>query len=147
MGLREGSAGVAKAEAAGLRVMDPAEAARWADVVMVLTPDEGQGDLYRDKLGPNMKPGAALAFVHLQPGALVSSGDPADVFDGVCAVFERAERLGMPAVVNLSLGANSGSHDGNTLYDCALDALLAKPGRAIAAAAALCSATRAMVRP
>ena len=62
--LRPGSAGVAKAEAAGLRVMTPAEAARWADVVMVLTPDEGQGDLYRADLGPNMKQGAALAFAH-----------------------------------------------------------------------------------
>jgi ketol-acid reductoisomerase len=59
-----GSAGVAKAETAGLKVMDPADCAKWADVVMVLTPDEGQGDLYRDKLGPNMKPGAALAFAH-----------------------------------------------------------------------------------
>ena len=64
VGLRPGSAGVAKAEAAGLKVMDPADAAKWADVVMVLTPDEGQGDLYREKLGPNMKPGAALAFAH-----------------------------------------------------------------------------------
>ena len=64
VGLRPGSAGVAKAEAAGLKVMDPADAAKWADVIMVLTPDEGQGDLYREKLGPNMKPGAALAFAH-----------------------------------------------------------------------------------
>jgi ketol-acid reductoisomerase len=64
IGLRAGSAGIAKAEGAGLKVMDPAEAAKWADVVMVLTPDEGQGDLYRDKLGPNMKSGAALAFAH-----------------------------------------------------------------------------------
>ena len=64
VGLRPGSAGVAKAEAAGLKVMDPAEAAKWADVVMVLTPDEGQGDLYREKLGPNMRPGSALAFAH-----------------------------------------------------------------------------------
>jgi len=64
VGLRPGSAGVAKAEAAGLSVRDPADAAKWADVVMVLTPDEGQGDLYRDKLGPNMKSGAALAFAH-----------------------------------------------------------------------------------
>src|SRR3569833_1431210 len=44
--------------------MDPADCAKWADVVMVLTPDEVQGDLYREKLGPNMKPGAALAFAH-----------------------------------------------------------------------------------
>ena len=64
IGLRPGSAGVAKAEAAGLKVADPAECAKWADMVMVLTPDEGQGDLYREKLGPNMKPGAALAFAH-----------------------------------------------------------------------------------
>ncbi len=64
VGLRAGSAGIAKAEAAGLTVMDPADAAKWADVVMVLTPDEGQGELYRDKLHANMKPGAALAFAH-----------------------------------------------------------------------------------
>jgi ketol-acid reductoisomerase len=64
VGLRAGSAGIAKAEAAGLAVMDPADAAKWADVVMVLTPDEGQGELYRDKLHANMKPGAALAFAH-----------------------------------------------------------------------------------
>ena len=64
VGLRQGSAGVKKAEAAGLKVADPAECATWADVVMVLTPDEGQGDLYREKLASNMKPGAALAFAH-----------------------------------------------------------------------------------
>ena len=64
VGLRAGSTGIAKAEAAGLKVTDPAECAKWADVVMVLTPDEGQGDLYRDSLHANMKPGAALAFAH-----------------------------------------------------------------------------------
>ena len=64
VGLRPDSAGVAKAEGAGLKVLDPAEAAKWADVVMVLTPDEGQGDLYRDKLAPNLRPGTALAFAH-----------------------------------------------------------------------------------
>jgi ketol-acid reductoisomerase len=64
VGLRATSAAVAKAEAAGFKVMDPAAAAKWADVVMVLTPDEGQGDLYRDNLAPNMRPGTALAFAH-----------------------------------------------------------------------------------
>ncbi len=64
VGLRPGSAGVAKAEAAGLKVMDPSAAAAWADVVMILTPDEGQGDLYRDHLAPNLREGAALAFAH-----------------------------------------------------------------------------------
>jgi ketol-acid reductoisomerase len=62
--LRPGSAAIAKAEGAGLKVMDPAAAAKWADVVMVLTPDEGQADLYREHLAPNLRPGAALAFAH-----------------------------------------------------------------------------------
>ena len=64
VGLRPGSSGVAKAEAAGLKVMGPSEAAAWADVVMILTPDEGQGDLYRDHLAGNLREGAAIAFAH-----------------------------------------------------------------------------------
>src|ERR1700722_849569 len=64
VGLRPNSGGVAKAEAAGLKVMDPADCAKSADGVMGVTPDEGQGDLYREKLGPSMKRGAALAFAH-----------------------------------------------------------------------------------
>ena len=63
IGLRPGGS-AHKAEAAGFKVLSPTEAAKWADVVMVLTPDEGQGDLYREALGPNMKQGAALAFAH-----------------------------------------------------------------------------------
>jgi ketol-acid reductoisomerase len=62
--LREGSASAKKAEAAGLTVMTPKEAAKWADLVMILTPDELQADLYKNDLGPNMKQGAALAFAH-----------------------------------------------------------------------------------
>src|ERR1700687_2209456 len=62
--LREGSATVKKAEAAGLTVMNPKEAAKWADVIMVLTPDELQAKLYTDDLAPHMKKGAALAFAH-----------------------------------------------------------------------------------
>ena len=64
VGLRPGSTGIAKAEAAGITVMGPSEAAAWADVVMVLTPDELQGDLYAEHLHKNLKPGAALAFAH-----------------------------------------------------------------------------------
>ena len=62
--LRSGSATAAKAEGAGFTVMDPASAAAWADVVMVLAPDELQGALYREQLEPNLKKGAALAFAH-----------------------------------------------------------------------------------
>ena len=44
--------------------MDVAGAAKWADVVMMLTPDELQADIYRSELAPNMKKGAALMFAH-----------------------------------------------------------------------------------
>src|SRR5438094_867698 len=62
--LRPGSASVKKAEEAGLRVMNSAEAAKWADIVMVLTPDELQAALYAGELRPNMREGTALAFAH-----------------------------------------------------------------------------------
>ncbi len=62
--LRAGSATRKKAEAAGFAVMTPAEAAAWADVVMMLTPDELQADIYRDDLADNMKEGAAIVFAH-----------------------------------------------------------------------------------
>ncbi len=62
--LRPGSASAKKAEDAGLQVMDPGEAAAWADVVMVLAPDEHQASLYTDQLAPNMREGTALAFAH-----------------------------------------------------------------------------------
>ncbi|MDJ0685018.1 MAG: ketol-acid reductoisomerase [Alphaproteobacteria bacterium] len=62
--LREGSATRAKAEAAGFTCMTPTEAAKVADLVMMLTPDELQGDIYRDELHANMKEGAALCFAH-----------------------------------------------------------------------------------
>jgi len=62
--LRAGSGSAKKAEGAGFTVMTPAEAAKWADVVMLLTPDERQADLYRDDLAGNLREGAAIAFAH-----------------------------------------------------------------------------------
>jgi ketol-acid reductoisomerase len=62
--LRPGSSSAKKAEKAGLMVMEPSAAAKWADVVMVLVPDELQAELYRDHLAPNMREGTALAFAH-----------------------------------------------------------------------------------
>ncbi len=62
--LREGSATRAKAEGAGFTCYTPTEGAKWADVVMMLTPDELQADIYADELAANMKQGAALSFAH-----------------------------------------------------------------------------------
>jgi len=64
IGLREGSSSKVKAENAGFEVMTPAKAAAQADVVMILTPDEHQADLYTNDLEANMKEGAALLFAH-----------------------------------------------------------------------------------
>src|SRR6266849_2205510 len=62
--LRKGSQGVKKAEGEKFKVFEVAEAAKWADVIMMLTPDELQGDIYRDHLHANLKDGAALLFAH-----------------------------------------------------------------------------------
>ena len=62
--LREGSSTRTKAEGADFKCMTAAEGAKWADVVMVLVPDELQADLYANDLAPNMKEGASLMFAH-----------------------------------------------------------------------------------
>jgi len=62
--LRKGSQGVKKAQAENLKVMEVAAAAIWADVMMMLTPDELQAGIYDDHLHKNMKKGAALMFAH-----------------------------------------------------------------------------------
>jgi ketol-acid reductoisomerase len=62
--LRPGSASAKKAEAAQFKVMSPAEAAKWADITMILAPDEHQAAIYRDELKGNLKRDGALAFAH-----------------------------------------------------------------------------------
>lgn len=64
VGLRSGSSSIAKAEAEGLKVADTAAAVASADVVMILTPDEFQSQLYNEEIEPNIKEGAVLAFAH-----------------------------------------------------------------------------------
>jgi ketol-acid reductoisomerase len=64
VGLRKGSSTAAKAENAGLKVKDTAEAVKGADLVMILTPDEFQSQLYKNEIEPNIKQGGVLAFAH-----------------------------------------------------------------------------------
>ena len=64
VGLRPESASAAKAKAAGLTVKAIEDAVGWADVVMLLAPDEHQAALYRTQVGPHIRNGAALAFAH-----------------------------------------------------------------------------------
>ena len=62
--LRAGSSSIVKAEAEGLKVSDTASAVASADLVMILTPDEFQSQLYKEEIEPNLKQGAVLAFAH-----------------------------------------------------------------------------------
>jgi ketol-acid reductoisomerase len=64
IGLPAGSASRERATAAGLSVASPADAAAWADVIVVLVPDTVQPALYRDAIAPNLKPGKSLMFAH-----------------------------------------------------------------------------------
>lgn len=80
--LRQGSATAKKAEADGFKVMSVAEAADWADLMMMATPDELQADIYRDEIAPHIRDGAAIAFAH---GLNVHFGliEPKDTVDVV----------------------------------------------------------------
>ena len=64
VGLAPNSRSKAKAEAHGLSVTTPAEAAKWADVVMILIPDTSQAKVYRDEIEPNLQPGNMVMFAH-----------------------------------------------------------------------------------
>ena len=82
VGLYEGSKSWAKAEAAGLTVMTAAEAAKKADVIMMLIPDEKQAATYKKDIAPNLTAGKALAFAHgfnIHFGQIVPPAD-VDVF-------------------------------------------------------------------
>ena len=62
--LREGSSSAAKAESKGLKVMNLSDAAAWADVVMILTPDELQAEIYKNHIEQRVREGTSIAFAH-----------------------------------------------------------------------------------
>jgi ketol-acid reductoisomerase len=128
VGLREGSGSAAKAESAGFTVMTPDEAAGWADVVMVLVPDELQADLYQQDLKPNLKQGAALAFAHgfnihfrlIEPRPdldvfMIAPKGPGHL---VRAEYERG--AGVPCLVAIQQDASGGTLDLALSYGAAI---------------------------
>ena len=64
VGLREGSKSWQAAEEAGLKVMTVADAAKEADLIMILAPDEKQAEIYEQSIAPNLNSGDTLAFAH-----------------------------------------------------------------------------------
>ncbi|MCG8689636.1 MAG: NAD(P)-binding domain-containing protein, partial [Minwuiales bacterium] len=126
--LRPGSGSAPKAEEAGFTVMTPADAAAWADVVMVLTPDELQGDLYTDDLGPNMKPGAAIAFAHglnihfnlIEPRADIDVFMVAPKGPGHTVRSEYARGGGVPCLLAIHQDHSGNTHDIGLSYASAI---------------------------
>jgi ketol-acid reductoisomerase len=107
VGLREGSASWAKAEAQGLRVLTPAQAVEEADLIMVLAPDQAQRSLYKEAIEPNLVAGDALFFAHgfnirfgyITPPAGVDVCMVAPKGPGHLVRREYAEGRGVPVVV------------------------------------------------
>ncbi|GAA0483248.1 ketol-acid reductoisomerase [Parasphingorhabdus litoris] len=117
--LREGSATAKKAEAADFKVLSNADAAAWADIVMVLAPDEYQAAIYAADYHDNMKPGAALAFAH---GLNVHFGliEPRDDLDvimiapkgpGHTVRSEYQRGGGVPCLVAVHADKSGNAHD------------------------------------
>ena len=117
--LRKGSASAQKAQAEKLAVMEVADAAKWADVMMMLTPDELQGDIYRDQLQANMKQGAALMFAHglnihfnlIEPRADLDVMMIAPKGPGHTVRAEYQRGAGVPVLMAIHRDASGNAHD------------------------------------
>ena len=119
VGLREGSSSRAEAEAAGLRVMTPAEAADWADVVMMLVPDQHMADIYADEIAGHLAEGDALMFAHgfnIHFGA-ITPPEGVDVLmvapKGPGHLVRRTytQGSGVPALIAVHQDATGSAHD------------------------------------
>mgnify|MGYP000875184710 CR=1 FL=1 len=117
--LRAGSATAKKAEVAGFKVLSNADAAAWADVIMVLAPDEHQAAIYADDLAANMKPGAALAFAHglnvhfqlIEPRADIDVFMIAPKGPGHTVRSEYQKGGGVPCLIAIHQDASGNAHD------------------------------------
>ena len=117
--LRPGSATAAKAEAAGFKVMSNQEAAKWADILMILAPDEHQAAIWENDLKGNMKPGAALAFAHglnVHFGLIEPPKDIAVIMiapkgPGHTGRSEYVKGGGVPCLIAIHQDATGNAHD------------------------------------
>ncbi len=124
--LRPDSSTAKKVEADGLKVMSVADAAAWADLIMMATPDELQADIYKDHISANIKDGAAIAFahglnVHFQ---LIEPKDTVDVVmiapkgPGHTVRGEYQKGGGVPCLIAVNHDASGNAHDLALSYAC-----------------------------
>ena len=126
--LRHKSASAAKAEGAGFEVLDASAAAKWADVVMMLSPDETQGQTYREHLAPNLRDGTALAFAHglnihfnlIEPRSDIDVFMIAPKGPGHTVRSEYQRGAGVPCLLAVHQDASGNCHDLALSYSSAI---------------------------
>jgi ketol-acid reductoisomerase len=126
--LRPGSASAKKAEGEGVKVLSVAEAAEWADVLMMLTPDELQADIYRNEIADNIRPGAALLFAHglnvhfslIEPRKDIDVLMVAPKGPGHTVRGEYLKGGGVPCLIAVHQDASGNAHDIGLSYASAI---------------------------
>jgi ketol-acid reductoisomerase len=117
-----------KAEAAGFKVMSVAEASKVADIMMMVTPDELQADIYRNEVGPNLKQGAALFFAHgfnihfrlIEPRPDLDIAMVAPKGPGHTVRSEFQKGGGVPCLIAVHQDASGNAHDLGLAYASAI---------------------------
>ncbi len=126
--LRPDSHSIKKAKDGGFDVKTVEEGSKWADVIMMLAPDELQGDIYNDHIKSNMKPGTSIAFAH---GLnihfnLIDPRDDIDVFmvapkgPGHTVRSEYQRGAGVPCLIAINKDFSGNAHDIGLSYACAI---------------------------
>ena len=126
--LRSDSASVKKAEAEGLKVMTVADAAKWADAIMILAPDELQREIYNNEIAPNIKDGAAILFGHglnihfrlIEPKASIDVLMIAPKGPGHTVRGEYLKGGGLPCLIAVHQNASGGAHELGLAYASAI---------------------------
>ena len=126
--LRSDSNSIDKAKSAGFKVMNVADASKWADVIMMLTPDELQGEIYREEIEKNMKSGAAIAFAHglNVHFTLIEPRNDIDVFmvapkgPGHTVRSEYQKGGGVPCLIAIDQDVSGNTHDIGLSYASAV---------------------------
>ncbi len=126
--LRAGSASAKKAEGEGLKVMTVAEAAKWADLLMILAPDEHQAEIYKTDIAPNIRDGAALLFAHgltvhfglIEPKASIDVLMVAPKGPGHTVRGEYQKGGGVPCLIAIHQNASGNAMDLGLAYASAI---------------------------
>ena len=128
IGLREGSKSAAKAEEAGFAVKTVAEAAKWADVIMLLAPDTSQKQIFEDEIASNLEDGNALLFGHglnihfklIEPQANVTVGMVAPKGPGHLVRRQFVDGKGVPCLIATEQDPKGEGHDLTLSYAAAI---------------------------